>query len=157
MSNLLRLGQVDPQLPPGGELLPVTEVVGHFLAGVPRHQRGAVLHELLGSLHVGKGEAMLANTQKVCPATPDYTHSNARARTDTSFPTSGGARRHVECFYDTGSRRTASRGRRTEVTGEALLNCFATRKKKSKTTLPKTPSNVTPAHAINVWLWLLFY
>lgn len=51
-SNLLSLGQVDPQLPPGGELLPVAEVVGHFLAGVPRHQRGAVLHELVSRLHV---------------------------------------------------------------------------------------------------------
>lgn len=37
--NLLSLRQVDPQLPPGGEFLPVTEVVGHFLAGIPGHQR----------------------------------------------------------------------------------------------------------------------
>ena len=51
-TDLLRLGQVDPQLPPGAELLPVAEVEGHLLAGVPGHQRRAVLHRLVCRLHV---------------------------------------------------------------------------------------------------------
>lgn len=51
--NLLSLGQVDPQLSPCGEFLPVAEVVGHLLAGIARHQRRAVLHELVGCFHIG--------------------------------------------------------------------------------------------------------
>lgn len=45
--NLLSFGQVDPQLPPGGEFLSVTEVVCHFLASIPGHQRRAVLVEFV--------------------------------------------------------------------------------------------------------------
>lgn len=52
VSNLLSFSQVYPQLSPSCEFLPVTEVVGHFFAGISGHQRGTVLHELVGRLHV---------------------------------------------------------------------------------------------------------
>lgn len=51
VSNLLSFGQVDPQLPPGGEFLPVAEVVRHLLASIAGHQRRAVLVEFVCSLH----------------------------------------------------------------------------------------------------------
>lgn len=73
MSNLLSLGQVDPQLPPGREFLPVTEVVRHFLAGIPGHQRGAVLHELVGSLHARKTRCCPLKNER-SPPTHTYTH-----------------------------------------------------------------------------------
>lgn len=77
MPNLLSLRQVDPQLPPGGEFLPVTEVVGHFLAGIPGHQRWAVLHEVVSSLHVGEVKR-LVNTRGPVRHLRRQTHTNYR-------------------------------------------------------------------------------
>ena len=34
LSNLFSFGEVDPELPPGSEFLPVTEVISHFLTGI---------------------------------------------------------------------------------------------------------------------------
>ncbi len=78
MSNLLRLGQEDPQLPPGCEFLSVTEVEGHFLAGIPRYQRGAVLHELVGRLHVWQTRCCPLTTQGTCPAPGPGAHTDLR-------------------------------------------------------------------------------
>lgn len=98
MSNLLSLGQVDPQLPPCGEFLPVAEVVGHFFAGIPRHQRRAVLHELVGSVHVGGLQTTRLVFRPLSPAdwstlTPTHT-LRWRRRAEHGFYVTWSSRRH---------------------------------------------------------------
>ena len=101
--NLLSLSEADPQLSPRREFLPVAEVEGHFLAGISGHQRGAVLHRLVGRLHVP------CETRRR-PLRPDQ---SARDPVTPQIP----ARRHhmgeaalfaFPPFYDTASRRTAA-------------------------------------------------
>lgn len=46
-TDLLRFGEINPEFPPRRKFLSVAEVVCHLLAGIARHQRGAVLQKLL--------------------------------------------------------------------------------------------------------------
>lgn len=109
--NLLSLSQVDPQLPPGCEFLPVTEVVSHFLAGIPRHQRWAVLHVFVSPLHVGKTRwCPLETTRGTWHLAPSPTDTDTHTSSpQVAAPTSAfHIRRHVKAalFYGTTSRHT---------------------------------------------------
>lgn len=113
--DLLGLGQVDPQLPPGGELLAVAEVVGHLRAGVARHQRGAVLRELAGCLHVGGTRRSTTGVLGCCAGSFPPTHTlEAEPWRLTTPPSARWDRlqRHMvgeaALLYDGTSRRAAA-------------------------------------------------
>lgn len=110
--NLLRFGQVDPQLPPGGEFLPVAEVVCHLLASIAGHQRRAVLAEFVRSLH-DSGQIIVTRFY-VSLEEPEFDSGwLQQVATSAAAATTSG---RLQCYslhagrvYDTTGRRTATR------------------------------------------------
>lgn len=112
-SNLFSFGEVDPELPPGGEFLPVTEIISHFLAGISWYQGRPVFHKLVcRCIHDCEVKKLMYNDNG------PKQHAPARACCSLrfSYTVLEGTSSHGKCDYDSSFYNSTAWGRFETIT-----------------------------------------